>query len=103
MELIERFEKMLNDGQDSALLRFGLGCEYLKRGQHGDAIRHLREALTQNPSYSAAYKQLGKALAASGDAEAAADAYRRGIDAAEAGGDAQAAKEMRVFLKRLRA
>ncbi len=103
MELIERFEKMLRDGQDSALLRFGLGCEYLKRGQYDDAIRHLREALRQDPSYSAAYKQLGKALTASGDPEAAVDAYQRGIVAAEAGGDAQAAKEMRVFLRRLQA
>jgi hypothetical protein len=37
----------------------------------------------------------------SGYVREAADAYRRGIEVAERRGDQQAAKEMRVFLKRI--
>ena len=54
-----------------------------------------------DPGYSAAWKLLGKAAAAAGDAAAAIAAYRAGIEAAERKGDKQAVKEMRVFLRRL--
>ena len=50
---------------------------------------------------TAAWKLLGKALAEAGDGPGAATAYAQGIAVAEARGDVQAAKEMRVFLRRL--
>jgi Tfp pilus assembly protein PilF len=100
MAMIERFEALLAAGKDGALLRFGLGSEYLKAGDAARAAMHLREALVLDPGYSAAWKLLGKALEA-GDRTAAAAAYRQGIAAAESKGDKQAAREMQVFLKRL--
>ena len=101
MGLVERFEAMLASGRDDALLRFGLGMQYLQAGDAAKAADHLRRAVTHDPDYSAAWKLLGKALAQAGDAEAAADAYRSGIAVAERKGDKQAAKEMSVFLRRL--
>lgn len=101
MDPLERFEAMLAGGQDGALLRFGLGMNYLKTGDPARAAGHLRRAVEQDPDYSAAWKLLGKALAESGDAAAAADAYRSGIAAAGRRGDKQAAREMTVFLGRL--
>ena len=98
--MIERFEAMLASGKEGALLRFGLGTEYLKAGDKVRAAMHLREAVARDPGYSAAWKLLGKALE-EGDREQAAEAWRRGIAAAEARGDKQAAREMQVFLKRL--
>ncbi len=95
--LTERFEAMLVAGKDGALLRFGLGAEYLKAGDAGRAAIHLRQAVARNPDYSAAWKLLGKALETSDPSEAAL-AYRQGISAAEHSGDKQAAKEMGVFL-----
>ncbi|MEJ2577013.1 MAG: hypothetical protein P8106_10165, partial [Gammaproteobacteria bacterium] len=53
-----------------------------------------------DPQYSAAWKLYGKALAALERQAEAAEVYRRGIAVAERRGDVQAAKEMRVFLKR---
>lgn len=100
MSMIERFEALLASGKDGALLRFGLGSEYLKAGDSPRAVTHLRAALALDPGYSAAWKLLGKALEA-GDPEAAGEAYRQGIAAAESRGDKQAAREMQVFLKRL--
>lgn len=101
MSMIDNFEKMLAAGQDSPLLRYSLGLEYSKAGEHARAAEHLRSAVEQDPGYSAAWKLLGQALAATGDTTAAIEAYEQGIAAAEGKGDKQAAKEMRVFLKRL--
>lgn len=101
MSRIESLEAMLARGQDSPLLRFSLGNEYLGQADPVTAAQHLRAAVTQDPAYSAAWKALGRALEQAGDAADAADAWRNGIEAAETGGDKQAAKEMQVFLRRL--
>jgi Tfp pilus assembly protein PilF len=101
MALIENLEAMLARGKDSALLRYSLGGEYLKQKQYDKAAEHLYRAVEHDPKYSAAWKLLGKALAASGRKDEATAAYENGIKAAEEKGDIQAAKEMRVFLKRL--
>ncbi len=55
-----------------------------------------------DPGYSAAWKLYGKVLAEQGLTDEAIQAYEKGITLAESRGDIQAAKEMRVFLKRLR-
>ena len=101
MSLIENFEKLLAHGQDNALLRFGLGQAYLQANEFAQAVSHLQQAVVHDKNYSAAWKLLGKALGAQGDDAAAIQAYQQGIQIAEAKGDVQAAKEMRVFLKRL--
>ncbi|HUW97905.1 MAG TPA: hypothetical protein VMV40_03545 [Acidiferrobacter sp.] len=98
---IKSMENMLARGQDSLLLRFGLGGEYLRGEDYERAIIHLRAALAFNPRHTAAWKLLGAALTGSGQIAAAQTAYEEGIKAAEAAGHIQAAKEMRVFLKRL--
>ena len=102
MSIIDNFEAMLARGQDSALLRYSLGNEYLKADDAAKAADHLAEAVRLDPGYSAAWKLYGKALEAAGDTGAAIDAYERGIEVAEGKGDKQAAREMTVFLKRLR-
>jgi uncharacterized protein HemY len=100
--LRQNLELMLERGQDSPLLRYSLGLECLKSGELVTAIDHLRQALDQNPRYSAAWKALGEAHARAGSPDRAADVYERGIAAARESGDIQAVKEMEVFLKRLR-
>ena len=101
MAVVDSLEALLAKGTDNALLRFGLANEYLKLGQLEQAIGHLRKALVHDPKYSAAWKRLGQALADTGRIQDAIAAYEDGIRAAEEKGDVQAAKEMRVFLKRL--
>lgn len=101
MDPVERFEALLAQGKDNALLRFSLGMHYLKAGDPARAVEHLRAAVSHDAAYSAAWKLLGKALAESGDRPGAMEAYAQGIHAAERKGDKQAAKEMAVFLRRL--
>lgn len=101
MGMRDDLEKMLAAGRDSPLLRFSLGEMYLKDDRAAEAAAHLRAAVEQDPDYSAAWKLYGKALAAGGDHAAAARAFDSGIATAEKRGDNQAAREMRVFRKRL--
>ena len=100
MGLVENLEAMLAAGKDDALLRFSLGNAYLK-DQPALAAEHLARAVSLNPDYSAAWKLFGKALTGAGRENEARQAYASGIAAAERNGDIQAAKEMRVFLRRL--
>jgi len=100
-DLVARFEAMIVAGKDSALLRFSLGDAYLRALNADRAATHLRVAVALEPNYSAAWKLLGKAEAATGDLTAARDAFANGIAVASKMGDKQAAKEMAVFLKRL--
>jgi Tfp pilus assembly protein PilF len=99
--MISQLEKLLGTPRDGALLRYSLGLEYAKAGDHARAIEYLREAVTRDPLYSAAWKALGKALNDSNLPAEALDAYRQGIEAAKKKGDRQAEKEMTVFSKRL--
>ncbi len=97
----DSLEKLLARGVDNALLRFGLGKGYLDAGEPALAAEHLQKCLGFDPNYSAAWKALGKALTDADRKEEARLAYARGIAIAETRGDVQAAKEMKVFLKRL--
>jgi predicted Zn-dependent protease len=98
---LANFERMLAAGKDGALLRFGLGNEYLKGGDAATAVEHLQRAIALDPGYSAAWKLLGKALLAAGRSDEALIAWRDGIAAAERKGDKQAMKEMQVFARRV--
>jgi predicted Zn-dependent protease len=99
--MLESLEKMLAKGTDNPMLRFGLGKGYLDANQPEPAIEHLRQCVAQDASYSAAWKLLGKALDETGATDAARDAWKNGIVAAQGKGDNQAEKEMTVFLRKL--
>ncbi len=100
-KLIANLERMLAQGEDSALLRFSLGSAYLKADQAAAAVDHLERAVQLDEGYSAAWKLLGRAQTQAGLTKAAMASYRRGIGVADARGDKQAAREMQVFLRRL--
>lgn len=96
-------ETMLAQGQDNQLLRYTLGTLCLQEGALEQAVLHLEEALRKDRTHSASWKAYGKALVALERFADARTAYTEGIAIAEAKGDMQAVKEMKVFLKRLAA
>lgn len=100
MSQIETLEDLLRRGQDSALLRYGLGNAYLQAGRPEEAQAHFAEAVRQDSGYSAAWKLYGKVLAELGEHEKAIEVFARGIEVAERKGDRQAGKEMEVFRRR---
>ena len=99
--MIQNLEKLLAAGKDGALLRYTLGKAYADDEQMEVARSHLQQATKLDPAYSVAWKQLGKAELALGDADAARKAWEQGVVCAQTKGDAQVVKELQVFLKRL--
>ena len=98
---VESLEKLIGTPRDGSLLRYSLGLEHLKMSQWGKAIGHLKQCLSFDPGYSAAWRALGKALESDNRASEALEAYRSGIAAAHKKGDKQAEKEMTVFARRI--
>lgn len=98
---ISALKKLLLQGQDSIILRFGLGNALFKSGHALEAIPHLKAAIKFDPEYSAAWKILGKALAETGEKNQAIEVFEKGMSVANKKGDLQAVKEIHVFLKRL--
>ncbi len=100
-DMTANLEALIAAGRDDKALRLALGSRYEAAGNLEKAAEHAEAAVRFDADYSAAWKLLGRVRAAQGDAEAAAAAYRNGIESAERRGDKQAAKEMRVFLRRV--
>ena len=100
---IASLEALLARGGDKPSLRFALASRHFAEGRAEVAARHAQAAVALDPDYSAAWKLLGQAHTHCGNSAAAIDAYEQGIAVAQRRGDQQAAKEMAVFLKRLRA
>ena len=98
---IANLESMLTDGQESALLRYSLANAYAQQKDFAVALQHYVKSLELDPTYSAAWKGYAKALADSGQLQEAVQVYMQGIEVAEKKKDIQAAKEMKIFLKRL--
>ncbi|WP_018864634.1 MULTISPECIES: tetratricopeptide repeat protein [Thioalkalivibrio] len=101
-DMIERFQNMLDGGQDSAMLRFSLGNALATDGQKEAAIPHLERALELDGGYSAAWKLLAKTLVDLERPQAALSTCERGMAIATEKGDLQAVKEMEVYAKRAR-
>jgi predicted Zn-dependent protease len=101
VDVIANLRVQIGGKRDGALLRISLANALLAAGQRAEAIVELRAALVFDPNYSAAWKQLGRILADDDQTESARAAFTQGIAVADARGDRQAGKEMRVFLRRL--
>lgn len=100
MTMIEKLLKMLEDGKDAPLLRFSLAKAQMAARQFDDAAQHLREAVHQDPDYSAAWAALGECLMHLGDDDGAVAAWVEGIAVAMKKGDIQAKRQMDVRLRR---
>ncbi|MBN1238677.1 MAG: hypothetical protein JXB36_09250 [Gammaproteobacteria bacterium] len=101
MDMTQNLEALIAQGSDGAPIRFALASRYAAAGDIERALEHAEVAVRIDADYSAAWKLLGKLRSEAGKREQAIDAYRQGILVAEKRGDQQAAKEMKVFLKRL--
>ena len=98
---INKLEKLLADGHDSPMLRFGLGKAFFDAGEWQKAQLHLSAATALQTDYSAAWQLLGQALHAAGSLEDALTAFDTGMECAERNGDQQSFKVMRVMKKRV--
>ena len=94
-------EEFVAQDPNDSFSRYALALEFEKESRVEDALPQLREVIARDPSYVAAYYQLGKLLAQVGQIEEARDVYRRGLGAAMASGDQRARSEMQEALDNL--
>lgn len=99
--MIKNLEALLAKGLDNAGLRFALATRYLADDKPAEALEHAKVALEFDPAYSAAWRVCGQAQVALGLNDEAMATYEQGIAVAEKRGDEQAARQMRVFARRL--
>ena len=99
---LEQFRELAELDPDDPVVHYGLGVECLKAKLFDEATKALRRAVELKPDYSAAYRELGKALEAAGQVQEAAEIYRQGKEVAAEKGDIQTGKEIEVFLRRMK-
>ncbi len=80
---LEALKAMAEKRPDDPMIHYGLGSELRKLGNLPDAALSFRRVVTLNPSYTAAWQELGSILVEAGDREAAILALREGIAVAD--------------------
>lgn len=98
MTRIDSIRKLLAASPDDTFLLYSLGMELMAAGRAAEAVEAFERARQCDPDYLAAYGQLGHALDAAGDRDAAAEQYRAGLAVAERQGDQHAADRFRLWL-----
>lgn len=98
---INLFKQVIETDPDDPMLHYSLGLEYAKGEMHQDAVDSFREALKCKEDYSAAYLELGKSLAASGQTEETVNLLKKGIAVADGLKDMQPLREMRGLLEQI--
>jgi tetratricopeptide (TPR) repeat protein len=64
---------------DDAIRRNNLGADLLRQGKLAEAVAEFRQAVTADPGYAAAWRNLGFALDKQGQADGAAAAYQKAL------------------------
>jgi Tfp pilus assembly protein PilF len=93
-------EFVAQDPNDS-FSRYALALELEKESGAQEAVCQLKEVISRDPRYVAAYHQLGRLLAQTGRIDDARETYRRGIELASTSGDQRSRSEMQEALEML--
>ena len=101
-ERLRALEAAVREEPEDALGHYMLGLEYHRLARLDDAANAFRRAVERNPDYTAAYRELGKTLRDAGHRQEAIRVLETGLAVAAKTKDLQTAKEMEVFLRRLR-
>jgi tetratricopeptide (TPR) repeat protein len=78
--MLEKLVKLHNAGDNSAAVLFNAGLLHQQAGDLQQAIACYRDALAVDPRYSAALVNLGHALMATGDVEAAHESWASAVE-----------------------
>ena len=95
----EILEEFVAQDPSESFSRYALALELEKEKRVHEAVEHLREVISRDPGYTAAYQQLGRLLVQIGLLDDARDIYQRGIEAARASGDHRSISEMQDALE----
>ncbi len=95
---IETFTAMLAAQPENAMIWYGLANEQYKLENWAEAAKSLRQVVSLNPDYTAAYQTLGTVLAKMDDLAGAQQAWKDGIEAAGRNGAWKAGQHMQALL-----
>ena len=95
---IEIFTTMLTEQPENAMIWYGLASEQYKLENWAEAAKSLRQVVSLNPDYTAAYQMLGTVLANANDLAGAQQVWRDGIEAAGRTGAWKAGQHMQALL-----
>ena len=95
---IETFTAMLAEQPENAMIWYGLASEQYKLENWAEAAKSLRQVVSLNPDYTAAYQMLGTVLANMDDLAGAQQAWREGIESAGRTGAWKAGQHMQALL-----
>jgi len=98
---IKILKQYLEEDDNDHFSRYALALEVMESGDVKEAIQLLRKVLIQNADFLAAYYQLGKACELGQAKDAAADAYRQGLEVARRQKNAKTESELKTALSSL--
>ena len=101
MNRIEILKGFLEENPKDSFSRYALALEYVKLGQHDDAVREFETVKTSDPDYVATYFQLGQLYQKLGKAHEAEKTFRTGITVATKAGDDHTRSELEGALEGL--
>jgi len=94
MNRVEILKGFLDDNPNDSFSRYALALEYVKLGQHDDAVREFETVKTKDPDYLATYFQLGQLYLKMGQTHDAEKTLRTGITVASKAGDEHTRSEL---------
>ncbi|MET0638352.1 MAG: tetratricopeptide repeat protein [Chitinophagaceae bacterium] len=95
MDRIEKLREYLLATPADAFLQHALALEYVKTGNHEEALLLFTRILERDRLYIGSYYHLGKLLEKMGRTDEAANWYLKGMEASQEAGDKHAYGELR--------
>lgn len=97
-ERIGKLKELLEQDPNDSFSRYALALEYAGQGERQIAVSLLQEVIQRDPTYVAAYQQLGYNYSSLGRVEDARVILNEGIAKATEAGDNHARSEMQEAL-----
>jgi Tfp pilus assembly protein PilF len=101
MNRIEILKGFLVENPSDSFSRYALALEYVKLGQHDDALQEFETVKNTDPSYVATYFQLGQLYQKLGRTHEAEKTFRTGMTVAAKAGDEHTRSELEGALEAL--
>ena len=97
---VAKLRGLLDRDPDDPTSWFTLGRALFELSRWREAIDAFQHALARNPRYTAAHRDLGRALLEAGEVAEAARVLKSALPLARESGDLQTAREMETFVRR---